>query len=105
VSDAGLAGTVGAPELLFSTAVTDDDATDDAGDIGAGTDNDEVLLVLFATIPARSQGFGGEGMMVVGSRFCCAGVSPLCGSLWGQVFIIYFRVSVIIIPSGQMYSR
>ena len=67
VSDAGRAGTAGVPPVLFSTAV-DDDEMDDAGAGGAGTVN-ELFVPLFATTPARSQGFGGDGIDVVGSRF------------------------------------
>jgi len=64
VSDAGLAGTGGAPELelaVLSTAVAED-ATDEAGAVGAGIGDGEPTLALFGTTPARSQGFGGDGM-------------------------------------------
>lgn len=78
VIEVGLAGIAGAappapaPVMVmvvddgFSTAVTEDDAME-AG--AAGIDVD-VLLLFEMTAPARSHGFGGEGMMVVGSRFC-----------------------------------
>lgn len=60
VSDAGRAGTAGAvPAVGFSTTV-DDDATEGAT-FGAAVVIADALFAVFAT-PARSQGFGGDGM-------------------------------------------
>jgi len=62
--EVGLAGMAGAaPAVLvvvegLSTAVTEDDATE----AGAAGIDAEVLLLLETTAPARSQGFGGDGM-------------------------------------------
>lgn len=64
VSVDGRSGTVGKLVVAagaFSTAVGVDDAIDaGAGGIGANED-----VVVLETTPARSHGFGGEGILVV----------------------------------------
>lgn len=80
VIEVGLAGIAGAapppPAVVvaiddeFSTAVGEDEATE-AGEAGTGAGIEvDVLLLFETTAPARSHGFGGEGIVMVGSRFC-----------------------------------